>query len=191
MAFIKECSIDSRNEQSPTSEVVHETNKAHFRNFLLNRFLHSSVGRALEWWSRGCGFQPHWGKFLMKFILFGVTLDLSDYLTETRIVKNSIVSRLERSEVKSDSNYFWQVYLHQVKRTYYWLQWVPLLTNNFKFHNFLKLISPMYFHWNKSNKKTCFLEAVKHKIYPNLEVTDDGVHALLGLNIFNNRDIWL
>ena len=30
MAFIKSCSIDSRNEQSPTCEVVHETNKAHF-----------------------------------------------------------------------------------------------------------------------------------------------------------------
>ena len=29
------------------------------------------------------------GLFLTKFILFCVTLDLSDYLTETRIVKNS------------------------------------------------------------------------------------------------------
>ena len=31
-----------------------------------------------------------WGQFLTKFILFCVTLDLSDNLTETRIVKNSI-----------------------------------------------------------------------------------------------------
>ena len=38
-AFIKSCSIDSRNEQSPTCEVVHETNKAHFRNLLPNRSL--------------------------------------------------------------------------------------------------------------------------------------------------------
>ena len=37
----------SRNEQSPTCEVVHETNKAHFRNLLTNRFLPSSVGKAL------------------------------------------------------------------------------------------------------------------------------------------------
>ena len=34
---MESCSIDSRNEQSPTSEVVHETKKVHFRN--LNRFL--------------------------------------------------------------------------------------------------------------------------------------------------------
>ena len=46
-AFIKSCSIDSRNEQSPTYELVHETNKAHFRNLLPNRFQSSSVGRAL------------------------------------------------------------------------------------------------------------------------------------------------
>ena len=46
-AFIKSCSIDSRNEQSPTCEEVHETNKAHFRNLLPNRFLPSSVGKTL------------------------------------------------------------------------------------------------------------------------------------------------
>ena len=28
----------------------------------------SSVGRALEWWSGGCGFKPHWGKVLTKVI---------------------------------------------------------------------------------------------------------------------------
>ena len=74
MAFIKSCSIDYRNEQSPTCEVVHETNKVHFRNLVPNRFLPSSVGRALEWRSRGCGFQPHWMKFLTKFILFCVKI---------------------------------------------------------------------------------------------------------------------
>ena len=91
MAFIKSCSIDSRNEQSPTCEVVHETKKGHFRNLLPNRFLPSSVGKALVWRSGGPGFKPHWGKILMKFILFCVTLDLSDNLTETCIVKNSNV----------------------------------------------------------------------------------------------------
>ena len=67
MACIKSCSIDSRNEQSPTCEVVHETNKAHFRNLLLNRFLPSSVGKALAWRSGGPGFQSHWGQILTNF----------------------------------------------------------------------------------------------------------------------------
>ena len=40
-------SIGSRNERSPTCEIVHETNKAYLRNFLPNRFLPSSVGKAL------------------------------------------------------------------------------------------------------------------------------------------------
>ena len=44
---MKSCSIGSGYEQSPTHEVVHETNKAHFRNLMLNRFPPSSVGRAL------------------------------------------------------------------------------------------------------------------------------------------------
>ena len=40
---MKSLSIDSRNEQSPTCEVVHETNKAHFRNLQPNRFLPSVI----------------------------------------------------------------------------------------------------------------------------------------------------
>ena len=63
------CWSCSRNEQSPTCEVVHETNKAHFRNLLTNRFLPSSVGKALAWRSGGPGFNPHWEKFLMTFFL--------------------------------------------------------------------------------------------------------------------------
>ena len=88
MAFIKSCSTDSRNEQSPTCEVVHETNKAHFRNLKPNRFLPSSIGKALAWRSGGPGFNPHWGA-----IFFGSSLckTLSDNLTETLIVKNSSV----------------------------------------------------------------------------------------------------
>ena len=88
MAFIKSCSIDSRNEQSPTCEVVHETNKAHFRNLLPNRFLPSSVGKALAWRSGVPGFNPHWGQFLTKFFCSSLCKDLSDNLTETPIVKN-------------------------------------------------------------------------------------------------------
>ena len=64
-------------------------NKAHFRNLLPNRFLPRSVGKALAWRSGGPGFQPHWGQFLTKFILFCVTLNLSDNLTKTPNVKNS------------------------------------------------------------------------------------------------------
>ena len=30
---------------------------------------HSSVGRALDWWSGGPGFQPNWGRFLLIFFL--------------------------------------------------------------------------------------------------------------------------
>ena len=89
MAFIKSCSIDSRNEQSPTCEVVHETNKAYFRNLLPNRFLPSSVGKALAWRSGGPGFNPYWGQFLTKFFCSSLYKDLSDNLTETPIVKNS------------------------------------------------------------------------------------------------------
>ena len=88
-AFIKSCCIDSRNEQS---QVVHETNKAHFRNPPPNRFLPSSVGRELEWWSGGCEFKL-WGQFLTKFILSRVASDLADNLTETPYLKNSSVSR--------------------------------------------------------------------------------------------------
>ena len=52
MTFIKSCSIDSRNEQSPTCGVVHGTwNKAHFINLLANTYQASTVSRALEWWS--------------------------------------------------------------------------------------------------------------------------------------------
>ena len=92
MAFIKSCSIDSRNEQSPACEVVHETNKAHFRNLLPNRFLPSSVGKALAWRSGSPGFKPHWAQFLTKFFCSSLYKDLSDNLTETPIVKNSIIT---------------------------------------------------------------------------------------------------
>ena len=47
-----------------------------------NRFLPSTVSRALDWWPRGCEFKPHWGQFLTKFILCCVSSDLSDNLTE-------------------------------------------------------------------------------------------------------------
>ena len=57
-AFIKSCSADSYSEQSSTCQVVHETNKAHFRTLLPNRFLTSIVSKALDWWSGGHRFNP-------------------------------------------------------------------------------------------------------------------------------------
>ena len=54
-------------------------------------WLHS-VGRALAWSSRGHRFNPNWGQFLTKYFL----QDLSDNLTEMRIVKNNNESKLYR-----------------------------------------------------------------------------------------------
>ena len=115
MAFIKSCSIDSRNEQSPTCEVVHETNKVHIRNLLPNRFLPSSVGRALGWWLGGHGFRPHREQFLTIFFCTSLHGDLSDNLTQTRIVKNPIASRITTIESQTFGkshvsvwNFIWQ-----------------------------------------------------------------------------------
>ena len=66
-------------------------NKRKLTSEISNRFLASTVVRAPDWWSGGCEFKPHWGQFLTKLILLCVTSDLSAYLTEKRIVKNSIV----------------------------------------------------------------------------------------------------
>ena len=57
------CSIDSRNDQSPKCEVVHDT------NLLPNTYQASTVSRALEWWSRDPQFNAHWAQFLVEFIL--------------------------------------------------------------------------------------------------------------------------
>ena len=66
-------------------------NKRKFISEISNRFLPSSVSRALDWWSGGCQFKPHWGLFLTKFILCRVISDLSHNQTEMHIVKNSNV----------------------------------------------------------------------------------------------------
>ena len=78
MAFIKSCSIDSRNEQSPTCEVVDETNKAHFRNPLPNRFLPSSFGKALAWRPEILVSIPTEGNFWRIFFCSSLCKHLSD-----------------------------------------------------------------------------------------------------------------
>ena len=49
-------------------------------------YMHKAVKGLVEHYSDD-GLKPHWA-FLMKFILFCVTLDLSDNLTEMPIMKN-------------------------------------------------------------------------------------------------------
>ena len=79
-AFIKSCSIDPRNKQSPTCEMVHETKESSLQKSPTD-FLPNSVGRAWDWWMR-LMIQKWVQTPLMKFILFCVTSDLSENLTE-------------------------------------------------------------------------------------------------------------
>ena len=69
-------------------------NKTKLTSQISNRFLPSTVSRALDWWSGGCGFKPHCGQFLTKFILCCVTSDLSDILTEMRQILLSWKTRI-------------------------------------------------------------------------------------------------
>ena len=83
---IKSCSIDSRNKQSAICEVVHETKESSLQksptDFLVAQLSEQQTDD-LEVMSSN----PTRG----NFILFCVTLDLSDNLTEICIVKNSNV----------------------------------------------------------------------------------------------------
>ena len=87
MAFLKSCSIDSKKwRKYKMWSGAWDT--AHLRNLLPNTYQASTVSTALEWWSRGHWFNPDWGQFLTKFLCSSLCGDLSDNLTETRIVKN-------------------------------------------------------------------------------------------------------
>ena len=61
-------------------------NKRKLTSDISNRILPNSVRRAWDCWSGGHGFKPHWGQFLTKSILCCLTLDLSDNLTEMRLI---------------------------------------------------------------------------------------------------------
>ena len=83
-AFIKSCSIDSRNKQSPTCEVVHGTKESS----LQTSPTYSSLAQFGEHGTDDLevvSSNPTGGQFLMKFILCCVTLELSDNLTEMRL----------------------------------------------------------------------------------------------------------
>ena len=82
MAFIKSCSIDSRNDQRPKGGAW---NKAHFKNLLANTYHASTVSRALEWWSRGPGFKSQLEAIFAEFFF---ALLICQIMTEIRIVKN-------------------------------------------------------------------------------------------------------
>ena len=162
----------SRNEQSPTCEVVHEANKAHFRNLLTNRFLPSSVGKALAWRSGGPGFNPHWGQFLTKFFLFCVTLNLSDNLTETPIVKNS-----------KDTLSWYEEFTHEKL-----CQCCRLLFNVFHAFHFLKCISIVkWFHFQMKSIGKIFADS--------WEIIDirywvQKRHRKLRYSPFNKSNLW-
>ena len=89
MAFIKSCSIDSRNNQSPKCEVVHET-KLTSEIFCPTRIMLAQSVEHLSYDLEVQGSIPTGGNF---FALPRVEIYMSDNLTETRIVKNPIVTR--------------------------------------------------------------------------------------------------
>ena len=93
MAFTKSCSIDSRNEQSPTCEMVHETNKAHFSSEI-SCPTDSCLTQLVRHWPKDPEIlvsNPTGGNFWRNVFCSSVYKDLSDNLTETPIVKNSII----------------------------------------------------------------------------------------------------
>ena len=86
-------------------------NKRKLTSQISNRFLASTVSRAWDWWSIGCEFKPTGGNFLMKFILFCVTLYLSDNLAEMCQISLSWETRLDWYE---------DGYVETVYRRWFW-----------------------------------------------------------------------
>ena len=84
-AFIKSCSIDSRNKQSPICEMVHETKESSLQTSPTDSSLAQWGEHGTEDLEVVSSIKPLWGRFLMKYILYCVTLDLSDNLTEMRL----------------------------------------------------------------------------------------------------------
>ena len=101
---------------SPTCEVVHETKESSLQKSPTD----SSLAQLAE--HETCdpevvSSNPTGGNFLTKFILFHVTLDLSDNLTEMRIVKNSIVIvQLYYLGQNNVGNVHRRAYTHELKR---------------------------------------------------------------------------
>ena len=87
-AFIKSCSIDSRNKQSPTCEVVHKTKESSLQKSPTDSSLAQLAEHGIDD-LKGVSSNPTWRQFLTKFILCYVTLDLSDNLTQMRHISLS------------------------------------------------------------------------------------------------------
>ena len=83
---MKPCSIESGSEQDPTYEVMHETKSTSEISCLTDCCLAQLVEQMMI---RMSGFKPDWEQFLRKFILFCITLDRSDNLTEMRQISLS------------------------------------------------------------------------------------------------------
>ena len=92
---------------------MHETNKAHFRNLLPNRFLPSSVGRALEWSSRGHGLKPHGGRGGNFWWNLFCSLDLSDNLIEMYQISLSLITWMKSFYFSSQNRH-----THECSTTY-------------------------------------------------------------------------
>ena len=92
-AFIKACSIDSRNEQSPTCEVVLETQESSLQKSPTDFYL-AQLARHLTDDLGIVGSNPTGGNFWWIFFLFCVTADLSDNLTEMRQISLSWKTRM-------------------------------------------------------------------------------------------------
>ena len=88
LLIIKSCSIDSRNDQSPTCEVVHETKLTSEISCPTD----SCLAQLVRHWpedSEDLVSIPNEGNFWLIFFGFSLCKDLSDNLTETPIVKYS------------------------------------------------------------------------------------------------------
>ena len=85
MAFIKSCSIGSRQEQSPTCEVVHETKESSLQTSPTDCLLAQLVEHGTDDLELVIVQTPLGNNIWWTFILCSVTLDLSDNVTEIRL----------------------------------------------------------------------------------------------------------
>ena len=100
MAFTKSWSIDSRNEHQHVKWLMKQTKLTSEISCPTD----SCLAQLVRHWPEDpevLGFNPHWGQFLTIFFFFFfcsfLCKDLSDNLTETPIVKNSIETQQDKT----------------------------------------------------------------------------------------------